>query len=131
MTHQELLREVLRGVLLIVGEYRGSKAEVTGYVDKKTGQAIHYVRAIHLIECICRGSIDRAIIFQMLPAVVETVEEAEARFTWVRGRKHVFFLESMRWERGQVTGRMEAREPQQIAELEEACGTPEGGPHAP
>ena len=131
MTHEELLREVLRGVLLIVGEYRGSRGELAGYVDKKTGEAIRYVRAIHLIECVCRGSIDRAIVTQMLPPVVETVEEAEVKFTWVRGRKYVFFLESIRWERGLVTGRMEAREPQQIAEMEEACGTPVGAPHAP
>jgi hypothetical protein len=45
MTGSELLRQVLQGVLLIVGEYRGSYAEMAGYVDKKSGSAIQYVRA--------------------------------------------------------------------------------------
>ena len=63
----ELLREVLRGRLLIVGEYRGSQAEKTGYVDRKTGQAIHYFRALHLLECACRGNLDRAIIYERPP----------------------------------------------------------------
>lgn len=40
MTGVELLKEVLQGVLLIVGEYRGSYAEMAGYVDKKSGNAI-------------------------------------------------------------------------------------------
>jgi len=38
MTGAELLKEVR--VLLIVGEYRGSYAEMAGYVDKKSGNAI-------------------------------------------------------------------------------------------
>ncbi len=45
MTASELLEQVLQGVLLIVGEYRGSHAEMAGYVDKKFGTAIQYVRA--------------------------------------------------------------------------------------
>ncbi len=32
MTTSELLKQVLEGVLLIVGEYRGSHAEEAGYV---------------------------------------------------------------------------------------------------
>lgn len=131
MTHAELLREILRGSLLVVGEYRGSRAELAGYVDRKTGEAIHYIRAIHLIECLCRGLVDRAIIMQRLPEIFETVEEAEAAFRYVRGRKYAFFLESMRWERGQVTGWIGAREPQEIAELEEGCAAPSGAAHAP
>jgi hypothetical protein len=40
MTENELLNEVLQSVLLIVGEYLGSRAEEAGYVDKKFGTAI-------------------------------------------------------------------------------------------
>jgi hypothetical protein len=62
MTGAELLKEVLQGVLLIVGEYRGSHSEMAGYVDKKLGTAIQYVRATQLVECAWHGHIDRVII---------------------------------------------------------------------
>jgi hypothetical protein len=38
MTENELLKEVLQGVLLIVGEYRGSYAEMAGYISKIANQ---------------------------------------------------------------------------------------------
>lgn len=47
MTTDDLLKQVLQGVLLIVGEYRGSHAEMAGYGDRKFGTAIQYVRATH------------------------------------------------------------------------------------
>jgi hypothetical protein len=52
MTADELVRQVLQGILVLVGEYRGSHAEMAGYVDKKSGQSIRSVRAIHLVECV-------------------------------------------------------------------------------
>ncbi len=127
MTQKELLREVMRGVLLIVGDYRGSHAELAGYVDRKTGQAIQYVRATHLVECACRGPIDRVVITQMMPDHILIPEEAV--FTFIRGRKYVFFLTSLRWERGQVSARMTDREPEEVEE--EAPGAPQGAPGAP
>jgi len=114
MTRTDLLREVMRGVLLIVGDYRGSHAELAGYVDRKTGQAIQYVRATHLIECACRGPIDRVVIRQMMPDHILIPEETV--FTFIRGRKYVFFLTSLRWERGQVSARMTDREPEELEE---------------
>ena len=55
MTKEELTADVLKGFLLIVGEYRGSHAEVAGYVDKKTGEAIQHVRATHWWSALGRG----------------------------------------------------------------------------
>jgi hypothetical protein len=49
MNREELVEQVLRGLLLIVGEYRGSHAEDAGYVDKKTGFKVEYIRATHLV----------------------------------------------------------------------------------
>ena len=40
MTTEELVKQVLQGILVLVGDYRGSHAEMAGYVDKKSGQAI-------------------------------------------------------------------------------------------
>ena len=90
MTENELLKEVLKGVLLIVGEYRGSQAEMAGYVDKKFGTAIQYVRATHLVECASHGHIDRVIITERFQEHIGTVEQEEATFTYIRGRKYVF-----------------------------------------
>ncbi|MDQ6810090.1 MAG: hypothetical protein M3Z64_11815 [Verrucomicrobiota bacterium] len=50
MSREELAEQVLQGLLLIVGEYRGSRAEDAGYVDKKTGYRVEYIRATHLIK---------------------------------------------------------------------------------
>ena len=120
MTNQELLEEVLRGQRVLVGNYRGSHAEMAGYVDRKTGQAIKYVRAIHLLELECTGRIDRAMIYQRLPEIIETPEDAA--FPYVRGRLYAFRLESYQWERGQITGRMGNLPPELIEDAEEGDG---------
>ena len=60
MTEADITKEVMRGRLVVVGELRGTHAESAGYVDRRTGEAIKYVRVIYLIECACRGMIDRA-----------------------------------------------------------------------
>jgi len=44
MTREQLVKEVLKGIPVLVGNYRGSHAEMAVYMDKKTGQAIHYSR---------------------------------------------------------------------------------------
>jgi hypothetical protein len=122
MKPAEILSDLLRGKIMLVGEYRGSRAEITGYVDHKTGDKIQYVRAIHLAECECRGNLDRAIIFERLSDAVETPEEA--MFEHIRGKKYVFYLESVKWDRGQVTGFMaEGRRPQLVEQdAEEGAG---------
>jgi hypothetical protein len=72
VTKNELLNQVLRGVLVIVGEYRGSHAEEAGYVDKKSGNAIQYVRATHVVECSWHGHIDRVIISEPAKIILLT-----------------------------------------------------------
>jgi hypothetical protein len=100
MTQAELIRDVLQGVLVIVGEYRGSHAEEAGYVDRKFGTAIKYVRAIHLAECSWVGHIDRVIITERFPD--RTIEEAQATFRYTRGKRYAFYIEWFKRERGQT-----------------------------
>src|SRR5436309_1085397 len=102
MTKEELLADILKGFLLIVGEYRGSHAELAGYVDKKTGSAIQHVRAIHLAECAWCGHIDRIIVTEYFPEGV-TVEQAQATFNYVRGEPHVFYIEWFKRDRGHTS----------------------------
>ena len=122
MTTTELLKEVLLGRLLIVGEYRGSRAEEAGFVDKKSGEAIQYVRAIHLIECSCRGNLDRAMIYERLPEVIEKPEEAV--FHYQKGRRYVFFLVSLKWDKGQVIGSRQRVGPELIDGIGEGSDGP-------
>jgi hypothetical protein len=130
MKPSEVLAELLRGRLLLVGEYRGSRAELTGYVDHKSGERMQYVRAIHLAECACRGNLDRAIIFERLPEAIETAEEA--MFDLIKGCKYLFYLESLKWERGQVTGFMaEGRKPQLVEQDAREGAGPVAGPSGP
>jgi hypothetical protein len=102
MTPTDLLDEVLKGVLLIVGEYRGSHAEQAGYVDKKFGNVINYVRAIHLVECAWHGHIDRVLITQRFPEQVGSIEQAQATFKYTRGARYVFYIDWFKRERGQT-----------------------------
>src|SRR6266446_9220311 len=124
MSTAELLKEVLQGVLLIVGEYRGSHAELAGYVDKKFGTAIQYVRAIHIVECSWHGHLDRVIITEKFAETFTTAEQAAATFNYIRGRKYVFYIEAVKRERGQTLARMAAWGPEEIEGIEEALATP-------
>src|SRR3954451_4338228 len=105
MTKSELADQLLTGVLVIVGEYRGSHAEIAGYVDRKFGNAIEYVRATHLIERHCFTGLERVLLSERFPETVTTVEQAVATFNYERGRLYAFCIESFKWERGQLLAR--------------------------
>ena len=126
MTRDELVKQVLQGSLVLVGEYRGSEAEMAGYVDKKTGQAIHYIRGIHLVECHWYGRVDRVLLLEYFGDNVGSVDEAKETFTYERGRKYVFYLESFKRERGQLIGRLAGWDPEPLEIAEEAGASPAG-----
>ena len=129
MTAGELLEQVLQGVLLIVGEYRGSHAEMAGYVDKKFGTAIQYIRATHLVECAWHGHI--VIITERFPEHVATVEQAQATFTYSRGRRYVFYIDWFKRERGQTYASLSGWGIEGIEDAREAVGAPAGAPPPP
>ncbi len=120
MTLFELLNETYRGRLLLVGEYRGSKVEKAGYVDKKSGEAIHYVRVIHLIESACIGSFDSVLLYQRLSVAVEDFEKVIVPY--LKGRRYVFFLAGFKVDRGLVSGSLAERLPELIEENETVAG---------
>jgi hypothetical protein len=127
MTTDELVKQLLQGILVLVGEYRGSHAEMAGYVDKKSGQAIRSVRAIHLVECVWYDRVDRVVLMQYFGGGA-TLEQAAATFRYERGRKYVFYLASFKRERGQLTGRLAEWDPEPLEIAEEAVGSPQGEP---
>jgi hypothetical protein len=127
MTRDELVTQVLQGILVLVGEYRGSHAETAGYVDKKSGQAIRSVRAIHIVECVWYDRMDRVVLMQYFGGGA-TLEQAAATFRYEKGRKYVFYLDSFKRERGQLTGRLAEWDPEPLEMAEEAGGSPRGEP---
>ena len=96
MTEADIKKEVMRGRLVVVGEVgelRGMHAESAGYVDRRTGEAIKYVRVIYLIECACRGMLDRAVVTQKWTGV----EEPElVNLPYEKGKLYAFFLAKYR-----------------------------------
>jgi hypothetical protein len=131
ITEAELLKEVLHGMLLIVGEYRGSRVESAGYVSHKSGDSIKYIRATHLLECVWAGHFDRVTITQAFPESFPTVEAAEASFNYIKGRRYVFYLDSFKRERGHTFARMGAWDAAEIEQGAEAVAPPSGGATAP
>lgn len=131
MTKAGLLQRVLEGFIVIVGEYRGTNVEIAGYVDRKTGNAIQYVRATHLLEIAWFDKVDRVLLTQAFPESVTTVEQAEATLSYQRGRKYVFFIEWFKRERGQLLARLLPSEPELLEGIEEAGCPPEGRAPAP
>jgi hypothetical protein len=126
VTTDELTADVLKGFLLLVGEYRGSYAEWVGYVERKTGEAIQQVRAIHIAECAWCGHIDRVILYEYFPERTATIEQAQATFKYVRGRLHVFYIEWFKRERGQTTARLSSWGIEPIEGIEVAAAAPLG-----
>ena len=127
MTTDELIRQVVQGILVLVGDYRGSHAEMAGYVDKKSGQAIRSVRAIHLVECVWYDRTDRVLLMQYFGGGA-TLEQVAATFRYEKGRNYVFYLDSFKQERGQLTGRLAEWDPEPLELAEEAVGSPKGEP---
>jgi hypothetical protein len=122
MKRSELMREVVNGRLLIVGEFRGAYADADGYVDRTTGEKIAFVRAIILAECKVRGNLARAMFYQRLPESVETPEEAVFPY--------VFFLVTLKNDNGQVIGSLADRAPELLDDEDnegETGGAPSRG----
>ena len=125
MTRADLLDEVLLGVLLIVGDYRGSYAEQAGYVEKKFGNVINYIRAIHLVECSWHGHIDRVMITQRFPEQVASIEQAQATFNYTKGGRYVFYIDWFKRERGQTFASLNDWGIEPIEEAEETPAAPQ------
>ena len=125
MTKDELMVDVLKGVLLIVAEYRGSHAELAGYVDRKTGAAIQHVRATYVVESAWSGHLDRVIITEYFAPGI-TLEQAQATLTYNRGQLYVFYIEWFKRERGQTYARLGAWGIEPIEDAKEAAAVPLG-----
>ena len=99
--------------------------------DKKFGNAIRYIRATHLVECAWHGHIDRVIISERFSEQITTVEEAQATFSYSRGRRYVFYIDWFKRERGQTYASLSGWGIEEIEDAREAVGAPAGAPPPP
>jgi hypothetical protein len=57
MTREEVLARIIAGRFLLIGEYRGGRAESRGFVDTRTGKASKYVVLTYIVECAINGEL--------------------------------------------------------------------------
>jgi len=119
MNQKQLLRAVLQGELVLVGELRGVRAEDSTDFDKSTGQGIASGRAIYLIERLHSGMTVTMTIYQKFPDFA-TAEEICARYE--RGKRYAFFLEGLRRKGPYWTGSIGERNPKPIGAQKQAPG---------
>ena len=125
MTQAELVQELLQGVPLLVLEYRGSHAEEAGYVDRKYGNKITYIRGIHIGEGKWHGHVAPIIVTERFREEINTVELAQATFRYVKGRRYVFYIDWLKQERGQAFAALSGWGIEEIEEDKKALATPE------
>ncbi len=71
------------------------------------------------------------IITERFPEQIATVEQAQATFTYVRGRRYVFYIEWFKRERGQTYASLSGWGIEGIEDAREAVGAPAGAPPPP
>ncbi len=70
MNRTELLEKIIAGRFILVGEFRGGRAEARGYVDTKTGKASKSVVITYVIECTVTGHFDQVLVRRRAPSTV-------------------------------------------------------------
>ena len=111
MNRTELLERVLGGRFVLVGEFRGGRADVRGYVDRKSGLASSQVIITYVVESALAGAFSVIKVFRKAPAGVSAPEQVTMALE--KGRRYAFEIESLNKERGLVSAWL-ATEPELI-----------------
>ncbi len=110
MNREEVLAKIIAGRFILIGEFRGGRAESRGFVDTRTGKASKYVVLTYVVECAVTGSYDKIMIRHQAPSAV--VDPASVVISLQKGRVYVFEIESLKKERGQIMAWLGLREPE-------------------
>ncbi len=125
MNASELLERVLAGRFVLVGEFRGARADKRGYVDRKTGLASSSIMITYVVECTVSGGFDLVKVTQRAPAAVTLPEQIEITLT--KGKRYAFEIEGLSKERGYVSAWLGTREPEPVEDAEGLQSPPEAG----
>jgi hypothetical protein len=110
MNREEVLAKIVAGRFLLVGEFRGGRAEARGFVDSKTGKACRNVILSYAVECSITKGFDQILVRQRAPSSVTDPESVAISLQ--KGSVYVFEIESLSKERGMITAWLGLREPE-------------------
>jgi hypothetical protein len=110
MNREEVLAKIESGRFLLVGEFRGGRADARGFVDTKSGKACQNVVISYAVECAITNGFDQILVRQRAPSSV--TDPGNVAISLEKGRRYVFEIESMNKERGMITAWLGLREPE-------------------
>jgi hypothetical protein len=112
MKASELLNRVLSGGIILVGEFRGGRADVRGFVDRKTGLASTSLIVSYVVECATSGAFDLVKINRRAPQGV--TDPAQVPINLEKGQRYAFEIETLSKERGLISAWLGPNEPEPI-----------------
>ena len=104
MKMEKLIEAIKQGRILLVGECRGSRAEVIKYVDKKTGQKNAFTAITYLVER--PGMMESVMISQQVGD--GELDVSAIKLNTQKGKTYAFELSGLEKVRGVVKARMPA-----------------------
>lgn len=128
MTTLQLGEKATAGFFFIVGEVRAAKAELAGYVDRKTGTVMKSILRKYFVER--NGPMGFDLVKITGRACAEITDPAQVPLGVEIGRVYAFAVEHIERKAGFVMARMSAVEPEAIEEDAPASAPPQGGADA-
>jgi len=128
MTPEELLRRMLLGHFILVGEVRAADVGETGFVDTKTGLSAKILRITYFVELPHNGAYEIAKIIRFAPRGV--TDPAQVPVGVEKGRRYAFDLDSIERKHGFLHARMRTALPELIEFGVPPLGAPAGAPAA-
>jgi len=128
MTILELGERAMAGVFFVVGEVRAAKAELSGYVDRKTGLSMKTVLRKYFVERNGPMGFDVVKITGRVGA--EVTDPAQAVLGVEVGKVYAFAVEHIERKAGFIIARMSAVEPESVELDAPASAPPQGGADA-
>lgn len=125
MKTSHLLERVLGGHFVLVGEFRGGRVNVRGFVDRKTGLASTSLIVSYVVECATSGTFDLVKINRRAPEGV--TDPAQVAIDLEKGQRYAFEIETLSRDRGLISAWLGPREPELIVEDRGMQSPPEAG----
>ncbi|MDR3402189.1 MAG: hypothetical protein P4L99_06785 [Chthoniobacter sp.] len=124
MTTVELGEKAKAGFFFVVGEVRAAKAELAGYVDRKTGTVMKSVLRKYFVER--SGPLGFDMVKITGRAGADVTDPAQVPLGVVIGRVYAFAVEHIERKAGFIQARMSSIEPEEVNEDEAVSAAPSG-----
>lgn len=128
MTILELGQKAVAGLYFVVGEVRAAKAELSGYVDRKTGISMKTVIRKYFVER--NGPLGFDLVKVTGRAGAEVTDPAQAVLGVEVGKVYAFAVEHIERKAGFIQARMSPVEPEAVEVDGAASAAPQGAADA-